>query len=35
MNMIDYKAKHFNYSVSNGVASLSLTGSRAKKPINL
>jgi len=33
MNMIDYKAKHFNYSVSNGVASLSLTGAEQKNPL--
>ncbi len=33
MNMIDYKAKHFNYSVSNGVALLSLTGAEQKNPL--
>ena len=33
MNMIDYKAKHFNYSVSNGVALLSLTGVEQKNPL--
>ena len=33
MNMINYKAKHFNYSVSNGVALLSLTGIEQKNPL--
>jgi len=33
MNMINYKAKHFNYSVSNGIALLSLTGVEQKNPL--
>jgi len=33
MNMINYKAKYFNYSVSNGIALISLTGSEQKNPL--
>ena len=33
MNMINYKAKHFNYSISDGIASISLTGANQKNPL--
>jgi len=33
MNMINYKAKYFNYSVSNGIALISLTGAEQKNSL--
>ena len=33
MNMINYKAKHFNYSVKYNIGLISLTGSKQKNPL--
>jgi len=33
MSMINYKAKHFNYSVINNIGSISLTGVKQKNPL--
>ena len=30
MNMINYKAKHFNFSTDNGIAIISLKGAEQK-----
>jgi len=33
MNMVNYKAKHFNYSKKNGIAIISLKGAQQKNPL--
>ena len=33
MNMINYKAKHFNFSTDNGIAIISLKGAEQKNPL--
>ena len=33
MKMIDYKAKHFNFSTDNGIAIISLKGAKQKNPL--
>ncbi len=33
MNMVNYKAKHFNFNMSEGVATISLTGADQKNPL--
>ena len=33
MNMVNYKAKHFNYNVDNGIAVISIKGAEQKNPL--